>query len=68
MKKAEYIEGPEAWTRFDALVGKVMSAPHTEVQRRIEAERAASLQNPNRRGRKPKKNPASRAPAAQPHV
>jgi len=58
----EYIEGPEAWTRFDALVGKVMSAPRAEVQRRIEAERTAALLNPNRRGPKAKRKPASRVP------
>jgi hypothetical protein len=65
----EYVEGQEAWTRFDALVGKVMSTPHATIQRGIEAERAASLQNPNRRGPKPKRKPrASPGPGVQPHV
>jgi len=62
----EYVEGPEAWTRFDALVGKVMSTPHTEVQRRIEAERTASLLKPNRRGPKSKKKPAGHGPDVSP--
>jgi hypothetical protein len=33
----ETIEGPEAATRFDALVRKVLSVPHEEIMRR-EAE------------------------------
>jgi hypothetical protein len=32
--------------RFDALVGKVMSTPHAQIKRRIEAERKASELKP----------------------
>jgi hypothetical protein len=51
----EYIEGPEAWTRFDAAMKGVMGVSHTEIQRRIEVERERAALNPNRRGPKPKK-------------
>jgi hypothetical protein len=63
----EMIEGPEAWTRFDALVCKVMSTPHAEIKKRIEAERKASELNPHRRG--PKRKPSvSPGPAASPQA
>ena len=52
--KLEYIEGPEAWTRFQSAMKKVVAVPHAEIQRRIEAQRAESAKNPNRRGPKPK--------------
>jgi hypothetical protein len=52
--KPEYVEGPEAWKRFDAAMHKVLSVPHDELQRRIALEREASLRNPHRRGPKPK--------------
>jgi hypothetical protein len=42
--KPEYVEGPEAAGRFDALVRRVLSVPHQEIMRR----------NPHRRGPKPK--------------
>jgi len=57
----EYTEGPEAWTRFDAAMKGVMAVSHTEIQRRIEAERQKAALNPNRRGPKPKKK-ASASP------
>lgn len=50
----EYTEGPEAWTRFEGAMRKALSVPHSEIQRRIEAERKRSAQNPHRRGPKPK--------------
>lgn len=50
--KPEYVEGPEALARFDALVRKVLSVPHSEiVKREAEYKRRAAL-NPNRRGPK----------------
>ncbi len=49
------IEGPEAWSRFQAGMKKVLAVPRTEVQRRIEEHRAESAKNPNRRGPKPKR-------------
>jgi hypothetical protein len=53
--KPEYVEGPEAAGRFDALVRKALSVPHTEIMRREAEYRQRSLANPNRRGPKPRK-------------
>jgi hypothetical protein len=50
----EMIEGPEAFTRFDALVRKVLSVPHEEIMRREAEYKRQSAMNPNRRGPKPK--------------
>ena len=52
--KPEYVEGTEAWTRFQGAMKKVIAVPHAEIQRRIEAERSEAAKNPNRRGPKPK--------------
>ena len=52
--KPEYIEGPEAAARFDALVRKVLSVPHEEIMRREAEYKRQSAMNPNRRGPKPK--------------
>jgi hypothetical protein len=52
--KSETIEGPEAAERFDALVRKVLSVSHEEIMRREAEYRKRSLENPNRRGPKPK--------------
>ncbi|MEO8594362.1 MAG: hypothetical protein ABI759_13680 [Candidatus Solibacter sp.] len=52
--KPEYVEGPEAWTRFAGAIGKVLSVSHDEMQRRIAAEKAKAALNPNKRGPKPK--------------
>jgi hypothetical protein len=66
MKSAtpEMIEGPEAFTRFENAMRAVVSVPHSEIQKRIEGYRKQSALNPNRRGPKPKKKRASRAPRA----
>jgi hypothetical protein len=53
--KQEYVEGAEAWTRFESAMRKVLSVPHDELKRRIEAERAKAALNPNKRGPKPKR-------------
>ena len=53
-RQAEYVEGTEAWTRFDSAMKHVLSVPHSEIQRRVEAHRAEAAKNPNRRGPKPK--------------
>ncbi len=57
--KPEMIEGPEAFTRFEDVMRKVLSVPRAEIQQRIAAERKRSLQNPHRRGPKPKLKPKS---------
>ena len=51
-KQPEYVEGKEAFTRFQNAMRKVLAVPHAELQRRIEAERKASAANPNKRGPK----------------
>ena len=53
--KQEMIEGPEAWTRFNETMKRVIAVPHAEIKKRIEAHRAEAAKNPNRRGPKPKK-------------
>jgi hypothetical protein len=50
----EYIEGREAFQRFDALVRKVLSVPHEEIMRREAEYKRQSAMNPNRRGPKRK--------------
>lgn len=63
--KPEYVEGPDAWTRFRGAMQKVMGVSHEELHRRIEAEKKKAALNPNKRGPKPKLNPsASHGPAA----
>jgi hypothetical protein len=57
--KPEYIEGAEAFTRFRGAMRKVLSVPHAEIQRRIEAARKASATNPVKRGPKRKINPSA---------
>jgi hypothetical protein len=54
--KPEYVEGVEAFTRFQNAMRKVLAVPHDELQRRIEAERKASAANPHKRGPKPTRN------------
>ena len=53
--KSELIEGPDAWSRFDALVGKIMAVPHSVIKEREGEHKRRSAANPNRRGPKPKK-------------
>jgi hypothetical protein len=53
--KPEYAEGPEAATRFNAAMRKVLTVSHAELKRRIEADNAA--QPPRGRGRPPKIKP-----------
>lgn len=47
---------------FTSLVDQLLTVPKDEIVRRVEAEKAASAANPNRRGPKPKvkKRAASR--------
>jgi len=62
-RSPEYIEGPEAWARFSGAMKKVLTVSHDEIVRRIEAERAASALNPNRRGPKSKRKRDDHVPA-----
>ena len=40
---------------FTNLVDRVLSVPHSEIQKRVEAHRKAAAKNPHRRGPKPKR-------------
>jgi hypothetical protein len=55
----ECVEGPEAFARFDALVGAVLAVPHALIERRQRAYRKKVEANPNRRGPKRKVNPSA---------
>jgi hypothetical protein len=55
MKPAtEMIEGPEAFTRFEKAMKKVIAVPHSVIQKRIEEHRKEAALNPNKRGPKRK--------------
>jgi hypothetical protein len=54
MKKPEMIEGAEAFQRFRDATKGVLAVPRSELKKRMEEYRAASAQNPNRRGPKRK--------------
>lgn len=54
IKKAEMIEGPEAFQRFRDATKAILAVPHSEIQKRIEAHRKEAAKNPNRRGPKRK--------------
>lgn len=48
------VEGPEAFTRFENAMKKVLSVPKGEIQKRIEEHKKEAALNPNKRGPKPK--------------
>ncbi len=54
-KVPEYIEGPEAFRRFDESMKQILSVPHSTLVRRERAYKNRSLKNPHRRGPKPKR-------------
>lgn len=47
-------EGPEAFERFDKLVGTVLSVPRSVIQQREEEYKKQVALNPQKRGPKPK--------------
>jgi hypothetical protein len=52
--KPEYV-APEAWQRIEGAMKRVIAVPHSEIQKRVEAERAKSSANPHKRGPKRKR-------------
>ncbi|MBV8897475.1 MAG: hypothetical protein JO051_13265 [Acidobacteriaceae bacterium] len=52
--KKDLVEGPEAFERFDALVGKVLSVPRDEILRRDAKHKQTSHLRGKKRGPKPK--------------
>lgn len=52
---SEYVEGPEAFHRFDEGMKQILSVPHSTIARRERAYKKRSLANPHRRGPKPKR-------------
>jgi hypothetical protein len=55
MKPAtDMVEGTEAFTRFENAMKKVLSVPHSVIQKRIQEHREEAALNPNKRGPKPK--------------
>lgn len=50
----DMIEGTEAFKRFETAMRRVLSVPHSEIQRRVEEHRKEAAKNPNKRGPKRK--------------
>ncbi len=46
--------GPDQFARFDTVVRKILSVPHSEIVRREAEYKRQSALNPRRRGPKPK--------------
>ena len=66
-KEPEFIEGPEAFRRFDNLVGALIAVPREEILRREAAYKRISDANPRKRG--PKRKPSAASPgAAEPKI
>ena len=59
MKPLEQSEGQAAFERFDALVRKVISVPHSEIMRREAEYKKQSDANPHKRGPKRKIKPSA---------
>ena len=60
----EYMEGPEAFRRFDAFMGKLLTVPREVIQAREEEYRKQAALNPKKRGPKPKSAASHGAGAA----
>lgn len=52
----EYIEGPEAFQRFDTLMTSLVAVPRSVIERRERAYRKKAEANPKKRGPKPKRS------------
>lgn len=52
--KPEYVEGPEAYRRFDCMMTALVAVPRSVIERREKAYRKKVAANPKRRGPKPK--------------
>ena len=50
----EYIEGQEAFQRFDAMMTALVAVPRSVIERREKAYRKKVETNPNKRGPKKK--------------
>jgi hypothetical protein len=50
---------------FTNLVDRVLSVPHSEIQRRVEAHRKAAAKNPHRPGPKRKRRRVSHVSSAK---
>lgn len=51
----EYVEGPEAYQRFDSMMTALVAVPRSVIEKREEAYRKTVEANPKRRGPKSKK-------------
>jgi hypothetical protein len=56
LAKKDLVESEEAFQRFDALVGKVLSVPRKEILRRDAEHKKRADANPNKRGPKRKRS------------
>jgi hypothetical protein len=61
--KKDMVEGQEAFERFDALVGQVLSVPRKEILKRHAKHKATTHLRGKKRGPKPKQ-PAAHDPRA----
>ena len=55
----EPVNGPEAWTKFEGVMRKVLAVPREEMLRREAEYRKQVDANPNRRGPKRKVKPSA---------
>jgi hypothetical protein len=61
-------DGPDAFQRFDAMVGLILSVPREELARREAEYKAKAALNPHKRGPKPKQSSVSPAPGGSIHA